>query len=348
MKKALSILIILLVLAIVFLTVFSALRSQESASNEFYKTHIIGGFSIDTPDRAARAAQDGIQVVFNYSQPPSGNSALGQKLQSLHMMVIDGYIASYLHYYECHRTKATAPPAAWIHYCHSDYYPSLTDENAFLSAIAAHLQQVKGNRLIIGYWVLDDWAGWDAGSAQQLLIKIHRLIQQYTPGFPAICGFAGGIGVGTRYYWNGWVADNFSPQGCDRIGLYIYASSLANTIPTPSPGSYNWSMSGLLPTIFASLKRRGWDIAKEPLIGIAQAFGGPRNDTVSYWITPDAKDIEMQSRSFCEHGATGLVFYGWDDATFGSAAQTPMSNTGIEMGIRNGIAACKQYWSAHP
>jgi hypothetical protein len=100
--------------------------------------------------------------------------------------------------------------------------------------------------------------------------------------------------------------------------------------------------------MFASLEQRGWNSVKEPLIGIGQAFGGPIAHTDRYWVTPTAKDIETQSKSFCEHGATGLTFYGWNDSGFGPTTQTPMNSSAIETGIRNGIAACKQYWSNHP
>jgi hypothetical protein len=90
-------------------------------------------------------------------------------------------------------------------------------------------------------------------------------------------------------------------------------------------------MEGLLPAIFESLKQRGWDINKEPLIGIGQAFGGPLN---RYYVIPDAKDIATQSKSFCEHGATG----------FGPTAQTPMNSPEIATGIQRGIVACKGIW----
>jgi hypothetical protein len=345
--KQFILLIILFLIALPILFIhFITLHTQTNAPNPFYKAHILGGFSIDTPEKATKAAIDGIQVVFQYGPPPSPNNELGQKLQSLQMKVVDGYVSSYLHYYECHRTKELMPSLLGEgQYCQDDPYPYLTDANALLATIAAHLKLVKDNPLIIGYWVLDDWVQWDAGSARQILIKIHKLIQQYTPRRPAICGFGGSIGLNHRYRWDDWVADNFSPQGCDTVGLYIYTPSMPNTAQTQSPDAYNWSMSAVLPAMFASLQRRGWDMTEEPLIGIGQAFGGPRAHSDSYWITPTAKDIETQSRSFCEHGATGLTFYAWNNSEFGPTAQTPMNNTGIEKGIRNGIAACKLFWS---
>jgi len=349
-----SILIILfLILALIILPIlfirYITLHVPTNMPNEFYKIHILGGFSTDTPEEAARAASDGIQVAFEYGQPPSQSDNLGQKLQSLHMKVIDGYISSYLHYYECHRTKELRPSLLGPgNYCEDDPYPYLTNANVLLATIAAHLKQVKDNQLIIGYWVLDDWVQWDAGSARQVLIKIHNLILQYTPSRPAICGFGGNIGLDHGYGWEDWIADNFSPQGCDKVGFYIYIPSQPNSTPTSSPDAYDWSMSGVLPAMFASLQQRGWNIKKEPLIGIGQAFGGPIAHTDGYWVTPSAKDIETQSRSFCEHGATGLTFYAWDDSEFGPSTQSPMNSSEIETGIRNGIGACKQYWSKHP
>lgn len=353
MRKRITTLLVLLVILIlialpIFFIRYAASPSSTNLPNNLYKTHILGGFSIDTPERVTNAAKDGVQVMFKYGNPPSESDSLGQKLQSLHMKVIDGYISSYLYYYECHRTKELMPSLLGPgQYCQEDSHPYLTNSNALLTTIAAHLKQVKNNQLIIGYWVLDDWVQWDAGSARQILIKIHHLIQQYTPGRPAICGFGGTIGLNNRYGWDDWIADNFSSQGCDKVGFYIYTPSMIDTTPFTSPDAYNWSMSGVLPTMFASLQQRGWDIKREPLIGIGQAFGGPMAHTDRYWVTPTAKDMETQSRSFCEHGATGLTFYAWDDSGFGSTTQTPMSSPQIAMGIRKGIAACKQYWSQH-
>lgn len=307
--------------------------------------HLTGGFSVDTPEKVATAADEGVQVVFYYGQPPAENSQLGQKLQALHMHVVDGFIASYLYYYECHRTQTVKPPPPGVRaYCATDFHPELIDEEAVLAVIAAHLQQVGRNHLIAGYWVLDDWVPWDVGSARGLLIKVHDLIQQDTPGRPAICGFGGFLGrrpAGAGFGWLDRLADNFSPQGCDMVGLYIYTPTPAVDLPA---SYYDWSMTKVLPAVFASLGKRGWNIAREPLIGIVQAFGGPRRNTNLYWATPDANDIVTQSKSFCEHGATGIVYYGWDDSTFGTGMQTPANNTGIEMGIEEGIAACKQIW----
>jgi hypothetical protein len=88
---------LLAVFTIVVALILIALKVIASSTGNFstpiQDTHIIGGFSIDTPARLSRAAADGVQVVFYYGQPPSESSALGQKLKSLHMKVIDGFIS---------------------------------------------------------------------------------------------------------------------------------------------------------------------------------------------------------------------------------------------------------------
>lgn len=323
----------------------SSIQIPSSTASD--KPHLLGGFSLDTSEMANQSVKDGVQVAFEYGQPPSAQDALGQQFQSLHMKVVDGYIWWLLYYYECHRTKELRPDLLGPgQYCTDDPYPSLSSEHALLAAVTAHLKQMKDNQLITGYWVLDDWTQWDAGEAKPLLIAIHKLIQQYTPGRPAICGFGGTIWLHQEYGWDDWIADNFSPQGCDEVGLYIYTPSVPDSTPTTTfSDAFNWSMEAVLPAVFASLQKRNWDITKEPLIGIVQAFGGPIAHTHSYWIVPTAKDIETQSRSFCEHGASGLVFYAWDSSGFGPTTHTPMNSPEIALGIRDGIAACKQYWN---
>ncbi len=111
MKRIHILFILLLVFSLVALLLSLLIQYRQNLiqQDEFYKSHILGGFSIDTPQKAANAAADGIQVTFKYGQPPSEDDSLGQKLQALDMKVIDGYISSYLYYYECHRTAELKP-----------------------------------------------------------------------------------------------------------------------------------------------------------------------------------------------------------------------------------------------
>jgi len=341
------------VLVVIGLIISIMFQPNLRATHSIEKSHFIGGFAIDSPTRAENAANSGVQATISYNNPPTPSSPLGKKLLSSHMRVIDGYLASDLYYYECHRTWTVVRPPNGQRFCGRDKYTYLANEKAFLADITKHLQLVRNNPLVVGYWVLDDWVAWDAGSARPLLMKVNSLVHQYTPNRPTICGLGGTIHLGNTYSWNDGTAANFSPQGCDRVGLYLYTSSMPNrapynAAPYSSPDKYNWAMNGLLTKIFASLKKRGWDSKKEPIIGITQAFGGIIRGTSNYYVTPTAQNLAAQSKSFCEHGASGIAFYGWDDSSFGPGSFTPMNSSQIQQGIQQGITACKAYWQAHP
>ncbi|GER85228.1 hypothetical protein KTAU_38630 [Thermogemmatispora aurantia] len=319
---------------------FSGSSGQES---RFKDLRLIGGFSVGTPAEVAEAAALGMRVVFEYGNPPSPESELGQALQAAHMQVIDGYISSYLQYYECHRTKTVKPPPPGAHpYCGRDSVP-IPSEEALLQLVRRHLEETQSNPLILGYWVLDDWVLWDPGSARELLIKFHDLIQQYTPQRPAICGFGASPPSGFDTGWHDEVAANFTPEGCDMIGLYIFTVLQAKE--DASASRYDWSMRSTLNAMFTSLQKRGWSYTQTPLIGIAQAFGGPSTRAGLSWPLPSTADIVQQSQSFCQHGATGIAYYGWDANLYSSQTQTPANNRAIQEGIRQGIAACQHIWS---
>jgi hypothetical protein len=314
-----------------------AATTHPAGSSSLY--HNFGGFTVDTSAMANAAAGDGISEAHMYGLPTSTSSDLGQTLQSLGMHEVDSYLWDLLYEYECHRSHSTGHGNA---YCTVDY-PSMNSQSVLLSLVQSHLQQVAGNTLVNAYWVLDDWPAWDYGGAKTLLQLIHRLIQQYTPNRPAICGFGAAFGYHHDDYWNDGVAANFSPQGCDLVGLYIYSTSVP-VQANPSSDAFNWSMSTLLPKIFISLSRRGWSMNGEPMIGIGQAFGGTVNGTQNKFITPNSKNIITQALSFCQQGASSVFFYGWDMGTSLGNPQTPMTNSSIEQGIQQGISACKSYW----
>jgi hypothetical protein len=338
MKQARKLLFLIIILSIISFAILLIYYRQNptqlgstNVPNKFYRTHILGGFSIDTPQRVTDAAADGLQIDLLYGFPPLETDSLGQVLKANHMKVIDGALNTFLYYYECHKLKT----------CSATIFPELTSLHALLTDVSNHLQQEKNNSLIVGYWVLDDWPPNDLGSAKDILVQENALIHHHTPGRISICGFgSGGIypAPSYNYSWLDGTAANFSPQGCDIVGLYIYGASHTR-------GTYDWTMSKILPAMFTSLKKRGWDITKEPLIGIPQAFGGTIGGEP--WPVSTAQSIEIQSKSFCQNGATGIIYYAWDNAGLDNTSQLPWNNTQITRGIRNGIAACKQYWSKH-
>jgi hypothetical protein len=333
MKRISTFLIMLFVIAFSILFIqyrqYLAQHAQTKAEYRLDKRHFLGGFSVDTPERVVNAAADGLQIALLYGFPPSETDSLGRALKAHNMKVIDGVLNSYLSYYECHKLKT----------CSATIFPELTSVKALLTDVSNHLQQEKNNSLVVGYWVLDDWPPNDLGSAKDILRQENALVHQYTPGGISICGFGtGGIypAPSYNYSWLDGTAANFSPQGCDMVGLYIYGAA-------HTTGTYDWTMSKVLPAMFTSLKKRGWDIAKEPLIGIPQAFGGTIGGEP--WPVSTAQSIETQSRSFCQNGATGILYYAWDNSGLDNTSQLPWNNTQITQGIRNGISACEQYWS---
>jgi hypothetical protein len=171
--------------------------------------HFIGGFSMVSSAMVGDAANDGVQVDLLYGGPPSPSSEVGQALDAHQMRVIDGVLWMYIEFYECHR----------LHTCSETILPELTSAQAVLQAVTVHLQQMRNNPLILGYWMLDDWPRSDPGSARDLLVQIHRLIHQYTPGRPAICGFAGALEPlhSAKIGWNDKTARAF-PNLQGRVG----------------------------------------------------------------------------------------------------------------------------------
>jgi hypothetical protein len=283
--------------------------------------HFIGGFGIKSDAEIANAVTNGIQstLIYGYT-PDETNDSVGEALKANNMKVIDTMPWTYLYYYECHLDK-TCPAAT---------YPELTSSQAVLSDLTVHLKRMQSNSLVIAYWMLDDWP-YKAGSGKDLLVQMNTLIHQYTPGKPTICGFGAEIPpLPGTILWSDSTAANFSPQGCDMVGLYIYAQS-------DSTGTYDWSMAHVFPDVFASLKKREWSILQEPLVGIPQVFGGTINGKV--WPTPNASDIETQTKAYCQQGATGILYYSWEES-----GQSPMNNSQINQGIKSGIADCELIW----
>jgi hypothetical protein len=308
--------------------------------------HAIIGFSVDTPVRAAKAAREGVTTTILYSGSPAPQSALAQALQVNGIGVVDGLVSGYLFYWECHRTHTVAPPPKSYginSYCRTDEDPHFSSDAAVLRAVGRLLSRDAARPEVVGYWVLDDWAWWDAGSAHQLLQQVHALIAARTPGRPAICGFGAGIGAGDRYSWDPGTAKNYSNAGCDIVGWYNY-SPFGRT--HPSLGTHlNWPMKGLLAAMARSLGRYGWQIAQTPLYGIGQAWAGSY-DRRYYQPGLTVREMEEQAAGFCGFGARYVGWYAWDDSGDNARTQTPNNSPTIAAGIAAGIDACRRYWKS--
>jgi hypothetical protein len=309
-------------------------------------THFAGGFQIGTVATVDDAASDGVGVAFDYGAAFSPQSTLGQEFAKTHMSLIVGGPASDLFYYQCHLSYTRGKP--WS-VCTQDY--PLYTLSYTLNAIQTELQNEASDTQIAGYWILDDWnVIGDPGGAASILPQVAQLVHSIT-GKATICGFGAELTQNQQYSWNPAVAQNFSPAGCDMVGLYIYSSSVLD--PTTSPSTFDWSMSNLLPVIFNALSTcggtcstaNGWDINKEPLIGIGQGWAGTRVDLnpAEYEIVPTADEISEQSSSFCQHGATGMVYYAWNTSGM-NPLYTPANSAQMKQGVLQGITACQKIW----
>jgi hypothetical protein len=314
---------------------FMAKRKLATVSKSAYFT---AGFSIIKASDAFDASNDGIQQAFMYGGLYSEDSQLGRTFKTLHIKQVDGEISSYLYAYECHRLYQQHLDIQ--KFCSQDY-PGM-DHQQLIDLVKGEIARAKKTTLRAGYWILDDWPASDEGSAKSLLPEIAGIIHTQDPGMPAICGFGAELGAGQHDLLAPGVVKNYSPGGCDVVGIYIYSESV--TDPTTPPSTFDWSMSTLLPAMLNGLSQQGWDPNKIPFMGIVQAWAGTRMDAKGYYeIAPRAQDIVQQSISFCKNGAQGINYYGWNSSMVRNI-QTPANNAQIKQGVLKGIQACKNYW----
>jgi hypothetical protein len=306
--------------------------------------HATIGFSVDTPKRAATAASQGINATILYSGSPAPGSALERALAKHGISVVDAAISGILFYWECHRTHTVKPPPSsygYNSYCRTDEDPRIDSERVVLRDVGAILDRDARRPYVVAHWVLDDWPWWDPGSAHGLLQKIHALIAAQTPELPAICGFGAGVARPGKVDWFPGTAANYSDHGCDIVGWYNY-SPFGRTHPSKGR-DLDWTMKALLPAMRASLAKYGWEMARTPLYGIGQAWGGSYEKK---YYQPGLTRSEMleQARAFCEFGATYIGWYAWDDSGYEARTQTPNNSSVITAGIKAGIDACRQVW----
>ena len=313
---------------------------STSSSSKF--RHFTAGFQIINASNAQDAANLGIQVAFNYGEPYSEDSTMGRVFKSLQLEQIGGQISSLLYQYECHHLYQNhIDPQG---YCSQDY-PGMNYQT-LMDTVKKDVINTKSHSSHSGYWILDDWPGSDEGSAKSILQSITQIIHTYDPGKPSICGFGAELGINRTDLFDPNVTKNYSPGGCDMVGIYVYSQSVTDSNTTPD--TFDWSMSNLLPLIFNALQRQGWDKNKVPYIGIAQAWAGKRSDVNGFYeIVPTSQDIAEESASFCYNGALAINYYAWNTSDI-SDLQSPENNSQIREGVLQGIKSCQTYWNNLP
>lgn len=151
---------------------------------------------------------------------------------------------------------------------------------------------------------------------------------------PTICGLGGNLDAAdhatseTRAAFDLAVA-NFTPTGCDAVAVYPY--SVADATDT------DWTMRDLLPYMLDRLRGLGWDPARQPLVGIPQAFRARGA------LSPAAIDVATQTAAYCAAGASAIAFYAWDEAS-GSTTFELYDAPDLRQGATNGLARCKAFW----
>ncbi|MGH2447936.1 MAG: hypothetical protein ACRDFS_04970 [Chloroflexota bacterium] len=208
-----------------------------------------------------------------------------------------------------------------------------------------HLARIARQSAVAGFWVLDDYPG---GDVRHTLDRIHVLVTQANRkagvNRPMICGFTGNLDYrsGPHARWQSidgpfkQAMANFTPRGCDMVALYIYGES-----PWFSVHSVDWTMHRVLPYEKAYLRRRGWNIKREPLVGIPQAFTPLHAGGVD-WAPETGSALATQVTAFCKGGASAILAYAWRDHNpgRGELGNDPELRAGLEAGMEN----CRSDW----
>ncbi len=270
--------------------------------------HMVGGFGAYSAAAMSAVASVGGNTIMNYVSISGGIGSANSRLTS---------------YAAAASSKGLKliddVPDQLIRRWHSD-----RNTSKLLSDLTTHLKWLAENDNVLGhiagYWMIDDWYS-DFGAAKTVLQQMTALIHQYTPNKPAICGFTGNTSYGGSVSGYTKFAANYSPGGCDMVGVYMYPW-----------GSGKIPMTNLA-NIIAALKNNGWDPSSRPLVGIPQSYGGKYGYTV-----PTAAQVQQQTKYFCQQGAKHILYYDFNTGT------NPTTNATVRSGIKAGIADCQAYW----
>ncbi len=216
-------------------------------------------------------------------------------------------------------------------------------EKLFLSEISKHLQDTKNDPLIVGYYTLDTYIG----NVQNSLTDSHLLIQKANQFSSVkrgtICGFYAPLDNvnenASRSYFDQAVA-NYAPLACDSVAIFSYAVS-GNAVDS---SSIDWSMTNLLPYVFAKLQSNGWDQSKNNIIGVSQTYVNTQKDqSQEAWTAPTAEAIALQMESYCKNGAVNILTYAWG-SDMSSGVDDLQNTSSFQNGFINGVAACSKIW----
>jgi len=295
-------------------------------------THQAGPYGVKLPNEVPDIAHYGFTLAVMPYQP--FDSVFGQMLQRYHLNYLDMFFWSQIR---------NICPAT------NDCSLSAEEENDLLNKARLHLQEVKNNPNIAGFWILDDYPG----NVKSTLIKIHDLVREanLTSSIqrPTVCGFGARLdykanpedrGYTKSHHYFRRSLENFSPEACDGVALYLYGENKVD-----DPQTIDWSMSDVLPYAMVALKRYGWDPNRQPLIGLTQAFAYRWKSGEVNFVKPRYQDILTQTEAYCKWGASAIIFYAWDDSVAETEKIEAVNSEEMRRAMKDGVSICKEkYW----
>lgn len=156
--------------------------------------------------------------------------------------------------------------------------------------------------LVAGYWIKDD----DCGDERQAVLHIARIVRSIdtNPAHLLIPGFGDA----------GSVQRNYADGMADVLGFYpypAYSRGPATEVPEMLQIVHDRTPGGKTPP---------------PFIGIYQAFANPPDRPLL-----SMGDVLVQAQVFLDHGAAGLMAFGWEaDTESQVASNTPLIQQEIQ------------------
>lgn len=189
---------------------------------------------------------------------------------------------------------------------------AMTDA-AVMTKWKAYLQSsVVQNNLnnIVGFALSDDWYS-NPGAGKKLFQDMTAAVHTYAPGHRSICILTANTNYAhsAQSYSNFAAAQNFSPSGCDMVGLYLYP-----TVNKQPLTNFTNAIEGL--------KLNGLNTSVTPIIGIAE----------SYNTTGAA--VEKEVKYMCDNGASSIGFWAYNTRLGTAASQSADIRGGMSRGIQ--------------
>jgi hypothetical protein len=208
------------------------------------------------------------------------------------------------------------------------------EREAIASEARKHLDQVGRDTSVAGFWILDDYPG----DISMTIKMLHDLVGQANAATgldrPTICGVGGtldtiesgrGKPISRRYPDIDLALTNVSPEACDLVSPYLYASNREN-----NPNLVEWSMRSAIPYLLRALEQKRFNMSSPLLVPIIHAFSSSTG-----YVLPRPQDIVAQVKAYSKARPLALLFFTWQSQ---DADQSYANNPVIREGVRQGAA----------